>query len=834
MTLVGDPGCSKYTYSDDSVSIFLFRIMTHLRNFVESIPIINIPSIIYFCCRGKMDRAEVIFEKSLLSLIPFFNFYRWYIMICKWSTKRVKMFSPPRVPKIDQNLCGWMNSPLIQSKTFTELYIPGSHDSCAYKFDMNLPLGIFVSWSQCQRASIFQQLSGGVRYLDVRVLDLSVEFDPKRFIPRKDRNAAQLRKEFKPVAEMKYMAQSHMNFMLDVDLGLNLNNHLRYFQEIDAEQSLNVNAVRSLIASKQSDFKIIHQRDHYDGSLLSKPDSSLSTQVVLAQKTSSGLNKGNRTTSKRINMDGADSSAIDLQQVRKRKKVDNNNKTCVSVVHQNNNHNEHQNCNFTTSILTSSHQQQPSIVVPSPTSFCCEPPAVPLPVSHHQCTDVVCCLGPLIPDPVSSGDEAVGRQRVTMTKTSIDLMDDAIISHGKEQKIVLTNSSHSHNNVHHLTRPNDNKNPFFTRTHDDTIITSTTTNNNNRNINHKNILTVAENEEKGREMGPCYEENKSVEIAQSAAELHLTSLPHFSPETRHIEQNKNNTLQVQQPRFSLVESSPQNTDHENNFGDHKTMNHNNTSHNDTHPISKNRSSLLHADPHPSSLPSSSPSNVLAPFHISFPQKGENEEKSEKKEEEKHNDQSSRSSSSLLLALPQHISAANNIQKSSTSDRGKNEEESQAQEKKKNNFDGVSAGKQNENRGPADPSDGGNKFAFSSSPASFSSDSHHELLLEPLNEESGAFEICHSSTSIHLSKPNNNHNDTFPSKPLQTEGEQNDSTLLMSTLLLSCSYRNNNLKNDTKQTAKSLNSTTNNNNNNNIKGTVPCVRPSFLLRRATAS
>ncbi len=58
----------------------------------------------------------------------------------------------------------WMSK--YQSKKLTDMLIPGTHDTATYQF---VDAAFVTNWAQAQQFSIYEQLKGGIRYLDIRV-----------------------------------------------------------------------------------------------------------------------------------------------------------------------------------------------------------------------------------------------------------------------------------------------------------------------------------------------------------------------------------------------------------------------------------------------------------------------------------------------------------------------------------------------------------------------------------------------------------------------------------------------------------------------------------------
>lgn len=87
----------------------------------------------------------------------------------------------------------WMNKlpDTIKGKTINRIVLPGSHDSCAYKIDIEIPtlsptfekIRKYAKfsyplelWTKTQKLSIYEQLMSGIRYLDLRISKLNGNF----------------------------------------------------------------------------------------------------------------------------------------------------------------------------------------------------------------------------------------------------------------------------------------------------------------------------------------------------------------------------------------------------------------------------------------------------------------------------------------------------------------------------------------------------------------------------------------------------------------------------------------------------------------------------------
>lgn len=70
-------------------------------------------------------------------------------------------------------LANWMATPVIKESRIWDICIPGTHNSCAYDIassEVNRPGFQFASlFIKCQDKSVMEQLTDGVRFLDLRV-----------------------------------------------------------------------------------------------------------------------------------------------------------------------------------------------------------------------------------------------------------------------------------------------------------------------------------------------------------------------------------------------------------------------------------------------------------------------------------------------------------------------------------------------------------------------------------------------------------------------------------------------------------------------------------------
>ncbi len=63
-----------------------------------------------------------------------------------------------------KNRSGWMSS--HHSTALYNMLLPGTHDTATYAFS---DAAFVTNWAQCQQFSVYEQLKGGIRYLDIRV-----------------------------------------------------------------------------------------------------------------------------------------------------------------------------------------------------------------------------------------------------------------------------------------------------------------------------------------------------------------------------------------------------------------------------------------------------------------------------------------------------------------------------------------------------------------------------------------------------------------------------------------------------------------------------------------
>ncbi len=62
------------------------------------------------------------------------------------------------------NRANWMSA--YQGKILWEMLLPGTHDTATYRF---ADAALVTNWARTQQFSIYDQLKGGIRYLDIRV-----------------------------------------------------------------------------------------------------------------------------------------------------------------------------------------------------------------------------------------------------------------------------------------------------------------------------------------------------------------------------------------------------------------------------------------------------------------------------------------------------------------------------------------------------------------------------------------------------------------------------------------------------------------------------------------
>ena len=138
-------------------------VMSLLRVF-ENIPIVgHLISSVYACCSDK-DRAERAGLKATVGLA---------CVVCNCPAEAVdevvryrseKLFSTSLEPRPN-----WMKK--FSRRTISQLCLPASHQSSTYFMDRKLQqIPLVEGWSRCQILSIKEQLIGGLRLFDLRVM----------------------------------------------------------------------------------------------------------------------------------------------------------------------------------------------------------------------------------------------------------------------------------------------------------------------------------------------------------------------------------------------------------------------------------------------------------------------------------------------------------------------------------------------------------------------------------------------------------------------------------------------------------------------------------------
>ena len=131
---------------------------------LENIPIIGHGvAAIYGCCKNK-DKAERAGIKATLGIV---------CCICNFPAEAVDECSRKRSPKINSDYLArradWMKG--HHGRVLKSICLPASHQSGTALIDKKLkPIPLVEGWSRCQGYSIEQQLIGGIRFLDLRLM----------------------------------------------------------------------------------------------------------------------------------------------------------------------------------------------------------------------------------------------------------------------------------------------------------------------------------------------------------------------------------------------------------------------------------------------------------------------------------------------------------------------------------------------------------------------------------------------------------------------------------------------------------------------------------------
>ncbi len=131
---------------------------------LENLPIVGHLLAAFYMFLGDKDKAERSGLKATWGiLIGILNFpVEIFDEIFRKRSEKLYGFSLS--PRPD-----WMKE--YHSRTLRHLCLPGSHQSGTYIMDRKLsPVPMVEGWSRCQGLSVEQQLMGGIRFLDFRLM----------------------------------------------------------------------------------------------------------------------------------------------------------------------------------------------------------------------------------------------------------------------------------------------------------------------------------------------------------------------------------------------------------------------------------------------------------------------------------------------------------------------------------------------------------------------------------------------------------------------------------------------------------------------------------------
>ena len=113
---------------------------------------------------GDKDKAERSALKATFGIILGILSFPVEIFDEIFRTRSKKLFAFSLSPKPD-----WMKK--YHRRTLRHLCLPGSHQSGTYIMERKLkPIPMVEGWSRCQSLGVEQQLMGGIRFLDFRLL----------------------------------------------------------------------------------------------------------------------------------------------------------------------------------------------------------------------------------------------------------------------------------------------------------------------------------------------------------------------------------------------------------------------------------------------------------------------------------------------------------------------------------------------------------------------------------------------------------------------------------------------------------------------------------------
>ena len=131
---------------------------------LENIPIVGHLLAAFYMFLGDKDKAERSALKATFGIILGILSFPVEIFDEVIRTRSKKLFAFSLSPKPD-----WMKK--YHRRTLRHLCLPGSHQSGTYIMERKLkPIPMVEGWSRCQSLSVEQQLMGGIRFLDFRLM----------------------------------------------------------------------------------------------------------------------------------------------------------------------------------------------------------------------------------------------------------------------------------------------------------------------------------------------------------------------------------------------------------------------------------------------------------------------------------------------------------------------------------------------------------------------------------------------------------------------------------------------------------------------------------------
>uniref|UniRef100_A0A0G4G529 Phosphatidylinositol-specific phospholipase C X domain-containing protein n=1 Tax=Chromera velia CCMP2878 TaxID=1169474 RepID=A0A0G4G529_9ALVE len=157
-----------------------------LLKFLEATPIIGCLVSLGHAIACRFQSAEVACVWSCLGCFPGLNFWRCANVFWRCCPKGRNAYGKARFSTPDKYYDDWMGHPSHQSKTLTQLCIPGSHDSGTYDSPAQPKIPyLIIGWSKCQVWGAYQQLRTGTRFFDLRINDTKYAGDHKCKPPKK-------------------------------------------------------------------------------------------------------------------------------------------------------------------------------------------------------------------------------------------------------------------------------------------------------------------------------------------------------------------------------------------------------------------------------------------------------------------------------------------------------------------------------------------------------------------------------------------------------------------------------------------------------------------------